>query len=237
LIKDIVYKYKRKTFTIVDDNFPSDKERLKKIGDEIAKLDIRFNAFSRANYCDIKTLSYMKKCGCWQVDIGVESGSQRILNFLNKGTTVKINAEAIKNCRKVGIFSNCLLMIGIPTETKEEIKMTGEFVIRAKPDMGGAAIFYLLPRTKLWDYCKERRWIKDPETLEGWADLYPIDFIKPMTNFSEASNEDLLEYQTKLNKILNRGRYIKKMKLYFNNRRIPSNERVLKVLKLKLGWR
>ena len=234
LIEDIVYKYKRKTFTIVDDNFPSDKKRLKTICDAVSKLDIKFNAFSRANYCDTKTLTYMKKCGCWQIDIGVESGNQRILNLLKKGTTVQMNAQAISNCKKVGIFSNALLMIGIPTETNAEIMDTFKFVLKTKPDMGGAAIFYLLPRTKLWDFCKREGWISEPETLEGWADLYPVDFTTPKTNFSEVSNKELLEIRENMNKILNKRRYLKKLKLYLMNKRFPSAERIIQVFKTKL---
>jgi anaerobic magnesium-protoporphyrin IX monomethyl ester cyclase len=234
LIRDIAYKYKRKTFTIVDDNFPSDRERMKKICDEIAGLDIRFNAFCRANYANPEILSYMKKSGCWQVDIGVESGSQRILNLLNKATTVEMNKQAIKNCKKVGIMSNCLLMLGMPTETREEMKMTERFIKETKPDFGGVSIFYLLPRTKLFDECKKKGMISEPTTIEGWADLYPINFCEPKTNFSELSNEELVEYRKKLLSLLNQGRYLKKTWLYIKNRRLPSYERILEVLKAKL---
>jgi len=235
LIRDIVYKYKRKVFTIVDDNFPSDKERMKKVCGEIAKLDINFNAFCRANNATEEILSYLKKSGCWQVDMGIESGSQRILNLLNKGTTVEINKQAIRNCKKVGIVCNCLIMIGIPTETEEDIKMTEKLIRDTKPQIGGCQIFYPLPRTKIWDFCKEKGWIKEPETLEQWADLYPLDFIEPKVNFSEISNEDLINYKIKLDKLLNKWKYVKKTLLYLKNGRFPSYERVWRVLKIKLN--
>ncbi len=234
LIRDIVYKYKRKVFTIVDDNFPSDKERMKKICDEISKLDINFNAFCRANNADDETLSYLKKSGCWQVDMGIESGSQRILNFLKKGTTVEINKRAIKNCKKWGIICNCLVMIGIPTETLEDVKMTEKLIKESKPQIGGCQIFYPLPRTKIWDFCKEKGWIKEPKTLEEWADLYPIDFVEPKINFSGLSNEQLKDWKIKLDRLLNKWKYVKKMTLYLKNGRFPSYERIFAVLKGKI---
>ena len=234
LIKDIVHKYKRKIFTIVDDNFPSDKERMKRICDEISKLNINFNAFCRANNADDETLSYFKKSGCWQVDMGIESGSQRILKLLNKGTTVEMNKQAIKNCKKWGIICNRLIMIGMPTETLEDIKMTEELIKETNPQMGGSSIFYLLPKTKMWDFCKERWELKEPETLEQWADLYPIDWCEPKTNFSELSNEEIKAYKIKLDRLLTRWKYIKKMKLYLKNGRFPSYSRILWVLKEKI---
>jgi anaerobic magnesium-protoporphyrin IX monomethyl ester cyclase len=234
LIKEIYYKYKRDVFTIIDDNFPSDKGRMKKICDEISKLGMKFNAFCRANNADEETLSYLKKSGCWQVDIGIESGSQRILDMLNKGVTVELNKRAIKNCKKVGILCECLIMIGMPTETEEDIKMTELLIKETKPQTGGSSIFYLLPKTKMWDFCQEKGLIKEPKTLEEWADLYPLDWCEPKTNFSELSNKQLKDYKLKLDKLLTRWKYVKKAKLYIKNGRLPSAGRVLAILKAKI---
>lgn len=231
LLEDIVYKYKRKTFTIVDDNFPSDRERMKKICDKIKSLGIKFDAFSRANYCDIETLSYLKKAGCWQVQIGIESGSQRILNFLKKGTTVEMNAEAIKNCKRVGIFSHTSFMIGLPTETFEDLKETARFIETHKPDLGGVGIFHPFPKTKLWDYCEEKKLIKEPQTTEEWAKNYPTNFSEVNMNVSEISDEELRNYNQYLNEFINRGRYFKKVILYLKNGRFPDYRRVLSTIK------
>jgi len=231
LIREVVYKYKRKTFTIVDDNFPSDKERLKRICSEIKRLDIRFDTFCRSNYADLETLNILKKAGCWQIQIGVESGSQRILNFLKKGATVKMNAEAIKNCRKVGILSHASFMIGLPTETIENLKSTINFIETYRPDLGGAGIFHPFPKTKLWDYCIEKKLIKKPETLEEWADRYPTGFSGIKMAVSEIPNSLLLDNYKYINKLLNKRRYSKKVILYLKNKRIPDYKRVLSSIK------
>lgn len=231
LLEEVVYKYKRKTFTIVDDNFPSDKERMRRICDKIKDLGVKFDTFSRANYCDLDTLSYLKKAGCWQIQIGVESGNQRILNFLKKGTTVEMNAEAIKNCKKVGILSHAAFMIGLPTETIEDLKDTAKFIETYKPDLGGAGIFHPFPQTRLWDYCQEKGMIKEPRTTEEWAKNYPTNFSEVNMNVSEIPEEVIMDYFRYLNKFINKGRYLKKIKLYVKNGRLPDYRRIIPSIK------
>ncbi|MDP2926491.1 MAG: radical SAM protein [Nanoarchaeota archaeon] len=234
LIRNLSSKYKKRTFTIVDDNFPSNRERLKLMSREMRNMDIKFDICCRANYCDMETLSYLKKAGCWQIQIGVESGSQRVLNFLKKGTTVKMNADAINNCHKIGIMTHASFMIGIPTETIEELNETLRFVKNNKPDLGGAGIFQPFPRTKLWDYCMERGIIKEPKTTEEWAGLYPTGYNKVNMKVSDIPNETLMQYHHNLNKMINKGRNLKKIFLYLKSRRMPDYRRVISILKPRI---
>jgi len=199
----------------------------------IKNLDVRFDTFSRANYCDLKTLNLLKKSGCWQIQIGVESGSQRILDFLKKGTSVEMNAEAIKNCRKIGIFSHCAFMIGIPTETEEDLKKTYYFIQKNKPDLGGAGFFIPFPKTVLWDYCVKEKLIDIPNSIEEWAGKYK-GFDKLNVNVSNIPNNILIKYSREMNYILNKRRYIKKFFLYIKNRRLPDYRRVVSTVKEKI---
>ena len=66
--------------------------------------------------------------------VGFESGSQRILDFIDKGTTIEQNVAAVKICRKyhIRIFAN--IMFGLPTETKRDMDATASFVNRMKPE-------------------------------------------------------------------------------------------------------
>ena len=58
-----------------------------------------------------------------------------------------MNADAIKNCKTVGIMSHCSFMIGLPTETLKELNDTVRFIKSAEPDLGGAGIFHPFPQT------------------------------------------------------------------------------------------
>ncbi|HIC89103.1 MAG TPA: B12-binding domain-containing radical SAM protein, partial [Anaerolineae bacterium] len=87
--------------------------------------------------------------------IGFESGNQRILNFLRKGTTVERNLEAARICRKYGLTIWANYMLGIPTETKGEVMDTVRMIREIDPDYYSPAFYTPHPGTDLYDYCVE----------------------------------------------------------------------------------
>ena len=235
LIETLTSKYNKKTFTIPDDNFPSDIKRLKNISNGIKKLGLSFYCLSRANYANLETLSYLKKAGAWNIGIGIESGSQKILNFLKKGTTVQMNSNAVKNMKKVGIASEGSFMIGLPTETLDDINQTWDFIKKNKLDNGGVKIYQPFPKTKLWDYCVEKNMIKDiPKTIEDWATRYVEGFDKVVINVSEVSNGILTNYHKQMNDLLKKGILVKKVFHYIKHNRIPPLNKIYSGIKNKL---
>ncbi len=87
--------------------------------------------------------------------IGFESGNQRILNFLRKGTTVEKNIQAAKICKKYGLAIWANYMLGIPTETKEEVMDTVNMIREIDPDYFSPSFFTPHPGTDLYDYVME----------------------------------------------------------------------------------
>ena len=87
--------------------------------------------------------------------IGFESGSDRVLKFLRKGTTRAINLEAARICRKNGIAIWANYMLGIPTETKEEVMETISMLKEMDPDYYSPAFYTPHPGSDLFDYCME----------------------------------------------------------------------------------
>jgi len=229
LFEFLTAKYKLRNVTVTDDNFSSNKKRLNKVANSIEKLDLKMYTFGRANYCDIETLKVLKKVGVWTINIGIESGSQKILNFLNKATTVKMNSDAIKNCRKMKILSNSNFMIGIPTETIEDLNLTLKFANLNKADSGGVSIFHPFPKTKVWDYCIKRNLVKELQTIEEWASHY--DFNDVDMNVSDHSDEVLFDYYFKIQKVVSKGKYFRRSMLYLKSGRLPDYRRVLLALK------
>jgi anaerobic magnesium-protoporphyrin IX monomethyl ester cyclase len=84
--------------------------------------------------------------------VGFESGNQRVLNFLRKGTRVEQNLEAAQICRKYGIAIWANYMLGMPTETKEEVMDTVRMMKTIDPDYYSPAFFTPHPGTDLYDY-------------------------------------------------------------------------------------
>ena len=98
-------------------------------------------------------IAKLKDTGLKMLIIGFESGSQKILNFLNKGSTVEQNYEAAKICKELNILVWANYMLGIPTETKEEIMQTVKMIREIKPYHSSPAFFTPHPGSDLFDYC------------------------------------------------------------------------------------
>ena len=114
---------------------------------------VAFGMFGRANIFDEETCKLLKRMNTVFIEFGIESGNQRILDFL-KGGTVKIKQieDSIALCKKYGIKTSGTFIIGSPGETEEEMLQTLEFIKRL--DLDKFAFFTLnpYPGTPLWDY-------------------------------------------------------------------------------------
>jgi anaerobic magnesium-protoporphyrin IX monomethyl ester cyclase len=87
--------------------------------------------------------------------IGFESGSDRVLRFLRKGTTREINLSAAGICRKHGIKIWANYMLGLPTETREEVMETISMLKEIDPDYYSPSFYTPHPGSDLYDYCIE----------------------------------------------------------------------------------
>jgi len=136
IVAEIVWlrvKFNLDGIVFSDDLFVTSKKRVKRFCDLMIqqKVDIRWMVNARVNLIDEELLRRMKTAGCQAVFFGIESGSQKILDSLQKGVTVEQAERAIKLCKRLGLWGGGYLMIGAPGETKETIRETVEFCRRA----------------------------------------------------------------------------------------------------------
>ncbi|MFI5349832.1 MAG: B12-binding domain-containing radical SAM protein [Elusimicrobiota bacterium] len=107
-----------------------------------AKLSGRMRAISWSGYQAIRpemtreVLQKMRDSGCTNLWIGVESGSQKVLNLMKKGYKVEVADRVIKDCGELGISVTALLMVGYPGETEADFEQTLDFVRRNAPYLG-----------------------------------------------------------------------------------------------------
>jgi radical SAM superfamily enzyme YgiQ (UPF0313 family) len=97
----------------------------------------------------------MAEAGLEGLFLGFESGNDRVLRFIRKGTTVAKNLEAARVCRKYGIRIWANYMLGLPTETEEEIRETIAMMKEIDPDYYSPAFYTPYPGNDLYDYCVE----------------------------------------------------------------------------------
>src|SRR4030043_2197594 len=137
VIKEIEYlidNFKIKSIFFQDWEFTINKERAKKICDLIFKKNLRiiWGCNARANDLSYELVEKMKKAGCVRVNIGFESGSQKILDNINKGIKVGDLENAVEICRKNNINIGMYAMLNLPGENKETIKETVDFFAQNK---------------------------------------------------------------------------------------------------------
>lgn len=167
----LIRQYGAEALFFIEDNFFLSKLRVEKICEELIakKIEIIWGANARVDRVDLKLLQLAKQAGCEQTTFGFESGSQKILDVLNKQTTVEQNKQAIKMCGEAEIIPQGTIMIGSPTETIEDIELTKQFIRETEiQDTVGICITTVFPGTKLWEWCNERDLI--PKSF-SWSDF------------------------------------------------------------------
>ena len=133
-MKQIMEEYGINFFRFLDDAFTVNRRRVLKLCEEIKDLQSEWRCITRADWIDKELLEAMKEAGCVGCDFGIESGSQRMLNLMNKRLTVEGNIKAIKLMKDVGLSPKVFLMCGFPGETERDIELTKRFIQVAKPD-------------------------------------------------------------------------------------------------------
>lgn len=136
-----------------------------------------------------EVIEQMKSAGLSTLMIGFESGSDRVLRFLRKGTTVAINLEAAAICHRLGVRIWANYMLGLPTETEDEIRQTVEMIRTIRPDFCSAAYFTPHPGSDLFTYCREN----DLSLIHDYGD-YARDATSPkIKGIDPVFLEDMLE--------------------------------------------
>jgi len=122
----------------------------------------------------------MKRAGAHSLKFGAESGSQRMLDMMQKGIKIEHIIATNLRCKKYGIIPVYSLMIGYPTETFEDVDKTIDIMCRLKKDNASAkfetiALFTALPGTPSWEWALKNGLVP-PKKLEEWADWLFDDY-------------------------------------------------------------
>ena len=136
----------------MDDTFNVPKKRFQ----EILRMMIRnqynfkWKSFYRSDHGDEETIALMQESGCQAVFLGVESGSNTILERMRKTARREHYFKAIPLLKKAGIMTHANLIIGFPGETYETVQETVAFLEEAQPDFYRAQLWYADPVTPVW---------------------------------------------------------------------------------------
>ena len=224
-------KYNINFISIEDDNFLLSKKRTIDICKKMIEnsLNLSWSCLGRVNEVDNELLPLMKKAGCRTVYVGVESGSPRILKLINKKITVEEYKKGIELIKKYGINVSGSFILGLPTETKEDIQKTIDLALSLPLDGITFFTFTPYPKTPLRDLA-----FQHGKVSEEWTNYsgHPssIPFIP-----NGMDEEYLLEIQAEAyRKFLLRPSYLLRHLGTFANRKVfQDGLRFLKALVFK----
>jgi radical SAM superfamily enzyme YgiQ (UPF0313 family) len=136
-----------------EDNFTMNRQRTKSFCEEMLKkkTNICWACETRVDSLnDGEMVKLMADAGCKAVYLGVESGSQRILDILNKGITIEQVEKAVNLCKRYEIRTYCSLIAGVPGETYKDYLLTVKLMNKLKPHSHSYNVFVGIPNSPLY---------------------------------------------------------------------------------------
>jgi len=209
VVSEIEYWYNNgyRRFNFADDNFTFFKERTYEICDEIKNrsftgLDLRCGNGIRADKVDKPLLKRMKEIGFNYIGLGVEAGNNRILKKLNKGETIEIIDETIKDACSLGYDVTLFFLAGSPGETLSDIE--DSINLAEKYPIFEARFYNIIPYpgTELFKQLKEKNlFLEDPREYLNNASAFSD---KPLFKTEEFPADERVKLFARLRKIENK---------------------------------
>ena len=243
-IEMVIDKFGTRQFTFKDDSFTVSKKRSIEFCNSLIEKNIKINwdCNTRANLVDEELLIKMKKAGCNSVKIGVETGSERILNIMNKKVTLDQYRHAAGLLRKVGIHWTGYFMMGLPSETKSEVYKTLDFMRELQPDYASLSVYEPFPGTQLYEIGLEKGLVDDKRVLDDFYNKSPkyyyvkdvnhrVDTMsgKEFDALEKEMKEEFHKYNRGISKLTKRAR--SRSKIYMHDPKV-----ILSDFKKLLNW-
>jgi radical SAM superfamily enzyme YgiQ (UPF0313 family) len=179
-IDKCVNEFGVKNIYFIDLEFTLNRDFVNEICDMLIRKGYKINwaCQTRADTVDLELLTKMRKAGCTLIHYGLESGSPTILESTNKKITLDSLRQSVEWAKQVGMEVVCFSMMGLPTETAEDMRMTIEFAKEVNPDYISFHVATPYPGTTFYETVKNE--VKDlfPLSYEG---IYSEEFIRRMT--------------------------------------------------------
>lgn len=222
MIKELYYRYGVKNIQFEDDNFMLFQDRLIRICELLKKekLKLSWSCQARIDSVTFEILKLMKEAGCWQILFGIESGSQKIINLMEKGFSVSQAEEAIHLTKKAGILAKGLFITGFLGETQFTLEESRLFIKKSQLDDISLHYFMPFPGSKSYQLVDKYGSFK-----KDWSKM---NFFEPVFIPKGLSKQELVKH-TKLTYLqfysqprvwisyLKRVRSLRHLLFYFKN--------------------
>ncbi len=236
IVKEIIHvksTYRTTQFTFKDDSFTVNVKKVEELCNLLISEKIRINweCNTRVNLVNERLLRLMKKAGCNFIKVGIESGSEQVLQKMNKKITLVEIREAARLFRKVGIHWTGYFMMGIPGETVDDVHKTIDLLFETEPDFASLGVYEPFPGTKMFEDGIQRGLIKENFTLQDFFSVLPNNYYKakpeqqtdtiPSDRFIKLESDFkkiIYKYNRGIKRILSMG--LARSRIYINEPRI-----------------
>jgi radical SAM superfamily enzyme YgiQ (UPF0313 family) len=172
-----------------DDIFALSPRWTHTFADAVESLDAQI-PFKMQSRCDLMTrdaAETLRRAGCTEVWMGAESGSQRVLDAMDKGTRLRDIYLAVQNLRGQGVRACLFLQFGYPGETWTEIEETIRMVRETRPDDVGVSVSYPLPGTGFYNQVSEQlgqksNWSESGDLAMIFRGAYSSEFYRALAD-------------------------------------------------------
>lgn len=179
-LQKIRVEYNPDTIWFVDDVFTISHKWLSGFNEELKRnnLKIKYECITRADRMNEDVIKTMKETGCFRVWIGAESGSQRIIDAMDRRVKVEQVREMIQLAKKHGIETGTFIMLGYPGETENDIEETISHLKKSNPDLFTITVAYPIRGTELFEEIEANQlsvfdWEKQTDRDRDFVRTYP----------------------------------------------------------------
>lgn len=161
-VDHVVTRFGAREVAFLDDSFTVGRDRVLGICEGLRRRrqGVTWTCMTRANLVDRDLLRDMRRAGCWQIAVGVESGSQAVLDLANKGETLDDIKRCITDAASLGIMVKGFFVLGLPGETPETLRQTialakasplTDVVVTVATPMPGSPLYRMAPKYGRYD--------------------------------------------------------------------------------------
>jgi len=198
ILKD---EYNPDTIWFVDDVFTISHRWLSGLNEELKKnkLKIKYECITRADRMSEEVIKIMKETGCFRVWIGAESGSQKIIDAMDRRVKIEQVREMIILSKKYGIESGTFIMLGYPGETEKDIEETIIHLKKSNPDLFTITVAYPIKGTEFSEEIEANQlnnfnWEKQTDRDRDFIRTYPRKYY----NFAVRRVVNEVKYHQKM---------------------------------------
>ncbi len=220
-IKAVKAAYGTTQFSFKDDSFTVNKRRVADFCIALRRegLRIGWECNTRVDLVSEELLAQMKIAGCNSIKVGIESGSEAVLERMNKGISLDQARTAAALFHRVGVHWTGYFLMGTPGETAEDVYRTLDFMYEIKPDFASIGVYEPFPGTPIFREGIRRGLVKPDMTLADFGSMLPNHYYKvdsrrqvetiepePYALLEQDMKERFHRYNKQYRRLLNRAR-------------------------------